>query len=329
MASWKSDFKTKHSVSWEDLASFVSRFLPIAVFIGPSSERVDLALGRALKTEHSRKKLKQAFASHQVLWNQKPLSPKFRLPPGNHTLLLDQTFLQGPSSLLIPSTNLNLPPLYEDERFFVLNKPSGIASVTQDPFHPETAMGSTLARLPELAKIMRPSGKKEAGLLHRLDTGTSGILVFAKDQMTFNTLFRLWKSSEVKKIYRCLVTSPATPQIISYPLAKHPTSSKKMVAITQKSQNFRGQPLPAMTYLLKEHKNTSLRKIRDLEIQILTGVRHQIRTHLAAIHCPILGDPLYHGAPSERIWLHAWKLILKLPHQTFHWEATLPETWPG
>jgi 23S rRNA pseudouridine1911/1915/1917 synthase len=211
----------------------------------------------------------------------------------------------------------------------VLNKPSGIASVTQDPSHPETAMGWALAKFPELAKIIRKPGKKEAGLLNRLDTGTSGILIFAKDQKTFDLAWNLWKSSQIQKIYRCLVTSPASLQTISYPLTKHPRSSKKMLAIIRKSQHVRDRLFPATTHLLKKHGPPSdhQQQIIDLEVQIVTGVRHQIRAHLAAIHCPILGDLLYRGKPSNRLWLHAWTLTLKFPDQKFHWEAPLPQTW--
>jgi 23S rRNA-/tRNA-specific pseudouridylate synthase len=106
-------------------------------------------------------------------------------------------------------------------------------------------------------------------------------------------------------------------------------SSKKMrvldpklpVSLKEQLRRVRGKPQPAKTILLKALKYTES-KI-DFEIEIQTGVMHQIRAHLAHLGFPLLGDSIYRGKPSSRLWLHAWKL-----HLNGRWiEAPLPEDW--
>lgn len=217
--------------------------------------------------------------------------------------------------------------VYEDENLLVLNKPTGVTSVPHGPEEKNSAVNFAVQHFPKLVEIF-PDKPLELGLVHRLDTGTSGLLVFAKTSHEFLRLKTIWKNREIKKIYRAWVKKGSFPQLpfeISSSLANSPKSSKR-VMIYHPSKKIRGKPFPALTRVLKSHTQTQ--NLVDLEIQIETGVRHQIRCHLASLKAPILGDPIYSGDPSDRLWLHAWKLEFQLNSGALiSLEADLPEGW--
>ena len=212
--------------------------------------------------------------------------------------------------------------VFEDENILVLNKLSGVPSLPQSPQETETAVGSALAHCPALAGIgVHPL---EPGLLHRLDTATSGLLAFAKSQTEYDRLRSLWKTGEVKKTYRARVAKapPHLPLEIKTQLAHDPHTKKKMIALTQKGLKFRGKPLDAYTRIVRAHSE------HDLEIEITTGVMHQIRCHLSSAGLPIVGDTLYRGAESTRLWLHSWKLELPTAKKNkLVIVSKLPELW--
>jgi 23S rRNA pseudouridine1911/1915/1917 synthase len=225
-----------------------------------------------------------------------------------------------------------LPIIYEDEDLLVLNKASGVASVPHRDNEIHTAVGSALAHFPDLKGI----GPKalEPGLIHRLDTGTSGLLVFAKTQIEFNRLKNEWKLQNVKKIYRAWVCVsskfPAVPFSIKFPIGHSKKSSKRMISITSEHMRsrIRGKILPAYTEVINIYETINPKKVIDIEIQIHTGVMHQIRCHLATLKFPILGDTIYRGHKASRLWLHAWKLTLPLKNNTqLTLTAELPEGW--
>lgn len=241
--------------------------------------------------------------------------------------------------------------LYEDRTLLILNKPSGTPSAPINELETETAVHLALNYFPQLQGV----GDKplEPGLVHRLDTGTSGALVFAKTQAEFQRLKQLWRERKVTKIYRA-VAHPAEdtpspvlkrlPLRVDFPLAHHAKSKKKMIALTQPSmRHFRGRPIPAVTHVLEsfplQQKAISPELapgLLDLTIEIETGVMHQIRCHLQALGMPIWGDPVYERASAAplvratRLWLHAWKIgIPSASGELLQIEAPLPEDWPG
>jgi 23S rRNA pseudouridine1911/1915/1917 synthase len=281
----------------------------------------------------SRAKLKQWFQEGKILYLQREAKPSFILQPGTHEIILLNCDLAPPQAS--PSQNGSfLPIIYEDENILILHKTSGIPSAPQSSIETETAVGSALASHPNLFGI--GPHPLEPGLLHRLDTDTSGLLAFAKTEEEFLRLTTCWKKREVKKIYRAWVSADPTsfsrlPLTIRFPLAHDAKSSKRMIALKEeKNSNFRGKPLPAITHLLGAQKfqTSSGTLLYDVEIEIETGVMHQIRCHLAAIGIPILGDSVYKGAPSSRLWLHAWKLKIPLKDgKALTLEAQLPPGW--
>lgn len=228
-----------------------------------------------------------------------------------------------------------LKVIHEDRDLLVLDKLSGVPSVPHSSEETETAVGAALAYDPALSGVGR--GELEPGILHRLDTGTSGLLAFARNEAAYLRLHEAWKSGRVRKIYRAIVSPEdadvealRVPRELALTLAHDAKSSKRMRVIesgvTPKNR-YRSKPLSTRTRLAKIHSRRDA--LLDLEIEIHTGVMHQIRCTLAHLGFPVLGDPVYKGGESARLWLHAWKLELPATDgSALRLEAPLPSDWP-
>lgn len=323
-------------------------------FTPEAADRLDRALLVELQKEYpqlSRAALKRWFQSGSVLLNGKPATPALEIYSKlSYTIKIlgwDPGTLASVEAAVSPD-GCFLPVVYEDEDLFVLHKLSGIPSVPQKSGEAKTAVGAALAHFPELRSVGR--GGYEPGILHRLDTGTSGLLVFAKHEEEFARLKQAWSSGQVQKTYRAIVRPPNGPNggndaeesrprepafelplKIDHPMAHDAKSARRMVVLDPsraRKPAFRGKPLPARTWIHRFHK-AGLQNW-DFEIQIETGVMHQIRAHLSHFGWPILGDSIYRGLPSRRLWLHAWKLDLRLRSGVrLSLHADLPAGWPG
>ena len=228
--------------------------------------------------------------------------------------------------------------LYEDAELIVFNKPSGLPATVQPGQSTGTAVHEALRRFPELPF----RGTLERGLLHRLDTGTSGALAFAKTETAYSHYRSVWKT-EVGKIYRAVVSRSAKadsaglenllgrlPHEIRLEIAHDAKSSRRMrvldpslpLPMKEQLRRIRGRPQPSQTFI--ERARELLNGRLDLELRITTGVMHQIRVTLAHLGMPIVGDEIYRGEDSSRLWLHAWKL--RLGGREI--KAPLPADWP-
>ena len=212
--------------------------------------------------------------------------------------------------------------IFENDDYLVLNKPSGLASAT-------LPSGSGNASVEDWLRG-RAIGNSlpEHGLVHRLDTGTSGLLLVAKTQGAYDYYRASFRgelpSSGLSKHYRCRckrstkstsaqldLTQVALPYLIDWPIGHDEKSKKKMRVITAPEHErwIRGKPLPAVTWI------TARKRINDgsfvFSVRIETGVQHQIRAHLAAAGFPILGDSTYQGSEFGRLALHAQELVFK------------------
>jgi 23S rRNA pseudouridine1911/1915/1917 synthase len=321
----------------------------IRLHIQNQATRLDLALLEALQKEHAlaitRAGLKKHFQEKRIIFNRVAAKPALVLEKGSYeiTLHIDPNELnESLSQVASPAAeDFQLPIVFEDEDLLVLYKNSGIPSAPQHSQETQTAVNFVIRKFPSLAEmgaeISAKTGRNplESTLLHRLDTGTSGLLVFAKTQAEYERLHLAWKKREVKKTYRALVCNSGKlpqdfPYLIDFPMGHDKKSSKRMIAITNPHHLslIRGKALPATTKILKIREIPQEKEILDFEVQIDTGVMHQIRCHLSHLGFPILGDSIYRGRPSTRLWLHAWRL--EIPHRTGHpllLEAALPEGW--
>jgi 23S rRNA pseudouridine1911/1915/1917 synthase len=207
---------------------------------------------------------------------------------------------------LAPEPALAVPVVYEDPHLAVLDKPGGMPGHALDPRQRGTVAAFVLARFPETAGIGQPLAP---GFVHRLDTGTSGLLAVARTAEAHTTLREAFRRHLVEKQYLALVAG-VPPEVlrIDAPLGHDASDRRRM-----RTAPVRGQTWPAVTEVTRLAVGEG---IALLAATMRTGVMHQIRAHLASVGHPLLGDVLYGGpaaalAPGRHA-LHA--AALRLPH---------------
>ena len=171
-------------------------------------------------------------------------------------------------------TSSPLTILHQDEALLIIEKPAGMPSCILRKSQEErpTVEGWLQKNFPN------------ARLVHRLDNDTSGLLVAAKSDAIWHQLRALWKTPKVVKKYMALVLGRTAPSgVIDTPIAHHKRKKKKMMVGGEKAR-----PAHTTFKTLQYFNNYSL-----IEVQITTGVRHQIRIHMASVGHPIAGDRLY------------------------------------
>ncbi len=274
-----------------------------------------------------------------ILSGEFELVPDTIFPRGRELdVSLPLSILLSELDLLPPTAAIGSDPvaiLYEDDSFLAVDKPAGIPSAPLRSDDSDSVVQRVLAQRPAMP-ILR-GNPLEPGLVHRLDTGTSGVLLFAKTMEAFARIDRAWNSGVVRKVYRALAlpTDGAGLRMgrIELSLGHDLKSKKRMRAVAGPLdlKKIRGEPSRAISEILTV-KNLAVAgggSVSDVEIRIETGVHHQIRATLAHLGSPILGDPTYGGAPSERVWLHAWKLVLPSNSgKSLEIVAPLPSAWP-
>lgn len=189
--------------------------------------------------------------------------------------------------------------LYEDAQLLALNKPSGIHCLPRFPGEPGSLLARAIAWAPEVSAAGPP---QEGGLVHRLDFGTSGVLLFAKQAPARAQLRAAFSAHAIDKRYDALCAgSKLLPQTV-------------IAALRQVGDHVRLSPpgldlaaLPARTRL---EPVAQVGGVQQLAAFTATGRRHQVRAHLRQAGAPIFGDDLYGGAPAPRLMLHATTLSL-------------------
>lgn len=201
---------------------------------------------------------------------------------------------------LAPNPALPLTILYEDPWLVAVDKPGGLPSHPLDPRERHTVVNALLARFPDTAAVA-------GGLTHRLDAGTSGVLLAARSAAVWVAVRAAFRARAIGKHYLALVAGQAPPEItVDLPLSHDPGDRRRMVVARPGRRSW-----AALTTIrrISTDGTTSL-----VSIDMLTGVTHQIRAHLAHLGHPVLGDTLY-GGPSVplapgRHALHATQLTL-------------------
>lgn len=248
--------------------------------------------------------------SGEFFLQNKKLSPSYKAKPNQEI-----TFQYQEKSIdltHIPPWDFPLEILKETEDYLIINKPIGISvhpSLTEK--HDKTMVNALVHYLGknisenfdmiENQKIPRP------GIVHRLDKTTSGVLLIAKNNKTHKFFQDNWKN--FKKFYYALIpgTPPKKGEIIGA-IIRDPKNRHKMTVSPQ--NDSKGKPAHTLFKLqeFSAEKNLSL-----LKIELLTGRTHQIRAHFSSINFPLLGDEIYNGKKSERIFLHATELQFQDP----------------
>lgn len=220
---------------------------------------------------------------------------------------------------------LELPILYQDADLIVVDKPAGMVVHPAAGHQTGTLVNALLHHIDDLSGI---GGEKRPGIVHRLDRGTSGLMVVAKHDAAHEELSRQFHDREVEKEYLALVWGVVhAGRRIDDPIGRDPVNRKKMSAKSRRSRE-------AVTRIVRaEHLNPA---VTLAQIAIHTGRTHQIRVHLSGIGHPIVGDSLYGGLHRrvagdiravmhlQRPFLHAAHLIFKHPTDGRRMDFTSP-----
>jgi 23S rRNA pseudouridine1911/1915/1917 synthase len=204
-----------------------------------------------------------------------------------------------PAQQTVKLPKLQLPVIYEDKDCVVINKPTGVLTHSKDEFSQEPTVATWL-------ESRAPAMKGErAGIVHRLDRATSGVMICAKTPDSLKWLQRQFSERKAKKTYVAIIKGKPTETeaVIDMPIERNP----------RKPQTFRvgvnGKPaVTAYKVLQGDNRN----RYSLLELQPTTGRTHQLRVHLHKLGHPIVGDDLYDGPKSNRLYLHAEKLEITL-----------------
>lgn len=210
---------------------------------------------------------------------------------------------------LAPQPELALSILHEDDALIAIDKPSGMPAVALHPSDRDTVANFLIGHAPETAAA--GGSPLEAGLVHRLDTGTSGVLLAARTAAAWRDLREQFRRREVEKRYRAWVDGDVKrPGSRREPIAHEPGRPRAMRVCFDAAQARALAARPAFT---RYRPLDRLGHATLLEIEIATGVRHQIRVHLAACGHPVCGDALYGGSAAARLMLHACAVTVRHP----------------
>ncbi len=209
---------------------------------------------------------------------------------------------------IIPVSVPDLAIVHDDDDIVVIDKPVGVAAHPSVGWTGPTVLGALAGAG---FRISTSGATERAGIVHRLDAGTSGLMVVAKSERAYTELKRAFHDREVEKIYHAVVQGHPDPLrgTIDAPIGRHPGSSWKF-AVTVDGKN-------SITHYetLEAFRSASL-----LEVHLETGRTHQIRVHMAAQRHPCVGDAMYGADPSisarlglARQWLHALQLGFRHP----------------
>ena len=214
---------------------------------------------------------------------------------------------------IVPIPVPGLTIVHDDDHIVVVNKPAGVAAHPSVGWSGPTVPGALAAAG---FRISTSGAAERAGIVHRLDVGTSGLMVVAKSELAYTHLKKAFHDREVEKIYHSVVQGHPDPSsgTIDAPIGRHPRHNWKFAVIAD------GKHSITHYETLEAFRAASL-----LKIHLETGRTHQIRVHMAAQRHPCVGDEMYSADPTitahlglDRQWLHASQLAFDHP-ETGDW----------
>jgi len=287
-----------------------------------SGQRLDQALANIFN-EHSRARLQGWIREGKVLVDNQIVSQKHRVSGGEQ---IEIQAVHEPRNDW-QAEEIPLEIIHEDDHLIVINKPAGLVvhPGAGNPQH--TLLNALLHYCPALQFIPR------AGIVHRLDKETTGLMVIAKTPEVHTRLVDAMQKHEIKRHYQALVRGELiSGGVVDQPIGRHPARRVKMAVVRTGK--------PARTHYLVEERFPGFTLLR---CRLESGRTHQIRVHMAHLKHPIVGDPVYGGRsvlPAacsqavrlviknfKRQALHASNLELMHPveNRTINWQAPLPE----
>ncbi|MBL8430670.1 MAG: 23S rRNA pseudouridine(1911/1915/1917) synthase RluD [Dechloromonas sp.] len=295
-----------------------SRTEPLHLTVPDASygRRLDQILAEMLP-QHSRNRLQGWVRDACVLVDGKvEIEPKRKMMGGERLQVSEPDDIRNQPEL---PEDIPLNVVYEDETLLVINKPAGLVVHPGSGNWSGTLMNALLHHVPGIEAVPR------AGIVHRLDKDTSGLLVVAKTLEAQTDLVRQLQARTVRRIYLALAAGAMKHEgTVNEPIGRHPSQRIKMAIVPE---NRGGKPAITNIRILELFPYTTF-----VECSLETGRTHQIRVHMAAIHHPLVGDQVY-GKHNPKLpefprqALHATRLGLVHPLTglKMQWEVPMPE----
>lgn len=290
--------------------------------------RLDQAAAQ-LFGEYSRERLKDWIKDGRLTVNGQPGKPSEKVAGGESLALDAELAVETPA---LPQ-DIPLHIVYEDEALLVVDKPAGLV-VHPGAGNPDgTLMNALLHHWPDLNLLPR------AGIVHRIDKDTSGLLVVAKTLPAFTDLTAQLADKSVHREYECVVAGVMTGGgTVDAPIDRHPTDRTRMAVVKRRhEEDERGRDAVTHYRVIARFRGHT-----HVRVQLETGRTHQIRVHMSHVGHPLVGDPVYggrmrlpKGGTPEMIHavqhfprqaLHARRLGLVHPvtGEPMSWESPLP-----
>jgi len=282
-------------------------------------KRLDHFLSKKIP-QYSRTFLKSLFLMNHITADpssegKKPKIELKKMPPKNTVLLIE---VPPPIPIKAKPEDIPLEIIYEDEHLVFINKAPGIVTHPAPGNYTGTLVNAILHHCPNLGRI---GNAERPGIVHRLDKGTSGVMVIAKNQKTLEGLIEIFSKHDIERIYEALVIGVKIPPkgTLESPIGRHPKHRQKMACNIAHGKD-------AITYykVLNYYE-----KFSHVQLKLETGRTHQIRVHLSTlINAPILCDPLY-GNPVQHLQRlgNTFSFLKQYPHPLLH-AKTLGLTHP-
>jgi 23S rRNA pseudouridine1911/1915/1917 synthase len=261
--------------------------------------------------DKSRSAIKAIFEKGMIKYSEdSPIQGKIELKKLPSVGAIVSVELPEPLPSTAKAENIPLEILFEDEHLVIVNKPAGMVTHPAPGNYTGTLVNAVLHHCPDLKGV---GDEKRPGIVHRLDKGTSGVMVVAKNQKCHEGLVKLFSTHDIDRVYNAIVlgsriTSEGT---LESTIGRHPQNRLKMAV------NVRNGKRAVTHYkVLEIYHNLVL-----MQMKLETGRTHQIRVHLGSLlHKPILCDPLY-GNPKEdlrRLGGEYKSIIKDYPHPFLH-----------
>lgn len=276
----------------------MSEFRTVVVPDGLDGMRVDAGLAKLFG--FSRTQAAEIAQSGGVERSGTTLGKSDSLNAGD---VLDVTWQPREELAIVPQAVEDLTVVYDDDDIIIIDKPVGVAAHPAVGWDGPTVLGALAAAG---FRVSTSGAAERAGIVHRLDVGTSGLMVVAKSERAYTALKRAFHDREVSKVYHAVVQGHPDPLAgtIDAPVGRHPKSNWKFAVVSD------GKHAVTHYETIEAFAGASL-----LEIRLETGRTHQIRVHMAAQRHPCVGDSLYGADPTlsaklglTRQWLHARRL---------------------
>ncbi len=260
-----------------------------------AGERIDKVV--SVLTGLSRRVAHTLVESGEVLVDGSAVSPKDRVEGG------ERVTIRIPAKQILEAEDVPFGVRYEDENVAVIDKPAGVVVHPGAGVVRGTLAAGLLHRWPQIRGV---GAEDRWGIVHRLDRDTSGLLLVAKTEDAHRSLTNALAERSVKRNYLALVEGvfslPAGT--VDAPIGRDPRNSRRR-AVRRDGRMARTHYRRVASW---EEQGVSL-----VEVQLETGRTHQIRVHMASIEHPVVGDAVYGGRPSPRMWLHAQSLSFRHP----------------